>query len=76
METLMMAPTQELKMSGNPPLALEGLSTTWMIADFNDVVLHVFDDATRAYYDIEELWKAATRVELAQKSSFLTSVAL
>lgn len=75
-ETLVTAPSQELKTAGFPPLATEGLNTTWVVADFNDVVLHVFDDLTRQYYDIENLWKAAPRIDWTQKKNTLSSAAL
>ncbi len=29
---------------------------TWIVGDFNDVVLHVFTPEARAYYRLEELW--------------------
>lgn len=35
---------------------------TWMIADFVDVVVHLFEPNTRAYYDLEMLWGDAPRV--------------
>jgi ribosome-associated protein len=31
---------------------------TWIVMDFGDLVLHVFQEEQRAYYDLEELWKA------------------
>ncbi|MGA0285853.1 MAG: ribosome silencing factor [Phycisphaerales bacterium] len=38
-------------------------SITWVVADFVDVVVHLFEPQQRAYYDIEELWTGAPRVE-------------
>lgn len=35
---------------------------TWLLADFVDVVLHLFEPNTRAYYDLETLWPDAKRV--------------
>jgi len=36
---------------------IEGqLSAKWVLVDFFDIVLHVFDKSTRHYYDLENLW--------------------
>lgn len=37
--------------------------TTWYVVDFVDVVVHVFEPNTRAYYDIEMMWGDAPRLE-------------
>ena len=34
----------------------------WALLDFGDVVVHVFDETTRAFYDLEHLWGDAPRV--------------
>jgi ribosome-associated protein len=45
------------------PLSMEGLSAaTWVLMDFGDVVVHVFQEHSRALYDIEGLWIDAGRV--------------
>ena len=36
--------------------------TTWVVLDFIDLVVHLFDPATRAHYDLEMLWGDAPRV--------------
>ncbi|MCP4229727.1 MAG: ribosome silencing factor [bacterium] len=36
---------------------IEGYSEAhWVLIDLNNVVVHVFDDATREYYELERLW--------------------
>lgn len=37
--------------------------TTWVLADYVDVVLHLFDEEHRNYYDLEGLWGDAPRIE-------------
>jgi len=38
-------------------------AATWIIADFVDVVVHLFEPNLRAYYDLEGMWPDAHRVE-------------
>ena len=42
-----------------------GREGTWIIADYLDVVLHVFTPEARAYYRLEELWSDVPSVEPA-----------
>jgi ribosome-associated protein len=55
---------EDLKLKhGHDPLAVEGLTkATWVLLDFNDVVVHVFQQEARLYYDLEGLWIDAGRV--------------
>jgi ribosome-associated protein len=47
---------------GRGPTRIEGLSDArWVLLDFGDVVVHVFDEDTRTYYDLEHLWSVAPR---------------
>jgi ribosome-associated protein len=42
---------------GDGPRAIEGMDdATWVLMDFGDVIVHVFLDETRAYYDLDRLW--------------------
>ena len=48
---------------GRAPRATEGLSDlTWVLMDYGDFLVHVFDPDARAYYDLEHLWGDAPRV--------------
>jgi ribosome-associated protein len=42
------------------PLRVEGLTDAeWVALDYGDVIVHVFQEAAREYYDLEHLWSAA-----------------
>ena len=40
----------------------EDKAATWIVADFVEVVVHLFEPSTRGYYDLEMLWGDATTV--------------
>ena len=49
---------------GEKKMGIEGYQESrWVLLDFGDIVIHLFDDATRRYYDLENLWGDAPRVE-------------
>ncbi len=41
-------------------------SSTWVLADYVDVVIHMFDQQRRQYYDLELLWGDAPRIDWQQ----------
>jgi ribosome-associated protein len=44
-------------------LGVEGMpSGTWLLMDYGDVIVHIFHEDTRGYYDLETLWIDAARV--------------
>lgn len=54
-----------LKKAGRPALGLEGLKEgRWILLDFGEVVVHVFHEPVREFYDLDSLWGDAPRVEL------------
>ena len=54
-----------LKQEGTRPARIEGYKTAeWVLLDYGDFVVHVFDEKARRFYDLERLWRDATRVEL------------
>lgn len=38
-------------------------ASTWIIVDFVDLVVHLFEPSRRAYYDLEDLWSDAADLE-------------
>jgi ribosome-associated protein len=51
-------------------LGVEGMpSGTWLLMDFGDVVVHIFHEDTRGYYDLETLWIDAARVTTSANAS-------
>ena len=56
---------EELCSSGHRPLSVEGYEDgQWVLVDCGDVVVHIFYEPVRAFYDIESLWMRARRVDL------------
>lgn len=53
----------KLRAHGRKPLRVEGGEEgEWVLLDFGDVIVHVFQEHTRAFYDLERLWGDAPRV--------------
>lgn len=46
------------------PLGVEGMKEgQWVLMDYGDVVVHIFHDPVRSFYDIEGLWADAKRIQ-------------
>ena len=55
----------QLKEQGDLPLSVEGYTQAeWVLADYGDLLVHVFSPKARAYYDLERLWRNAKHVEI------------
>lgn len=55
----------ELPEAGHRPRGVEGQSSgRWILLDFFDVVVHVFQDEVRQHYQLERLWGDAPQLEL------------
>lgn len=56
-----------MKELGNKPSSVEGRkSGSWVLLDFGNVVVHVFEKHSRAYYDLDRLWVDARPVEVTE----------
>ena len=55
-----------MKEHGELPHHIEGhRGGTWILLDFSSVVVHLFMDEARQFYDLERLWKDAAEVDLS-----------
>jgi ribosome-associated protein len=51
---------------GEQRLGIEGYQESrWIVLDYGSVIVHLFDDETRDYYDLESLWADGTLVPLS-----------
>lgn len=56
--------------TGRSPLRVEGArEQQWVLIDYGDIVVHVFSDETRSFYEIERLYRDAPVIEWADSSS-------
>jgi ribosome-associated protein len=47
------------------PLAVDGFPLSqWIVADYGEIVIHVFHQEKRGYYSLEDLWSDAPRLKL------------
>lgn len=47
------------------PVRIEGYATAeWILLDYGDFIIHLFDKDAREFYDLERLWRDAGRVDL------------
>jgi ribosome-associated protein len=53
------------KEHGAKPMAVDGYPVSqWIVADYTDVVVHIFNAEKRAFYSLEDLWSDAPRLKL------------
>ncbi|MCZ6875146.1 MAG: ribosome silencing factor [bacterium] len=65
---------EEIKKGGERPLATEGYrEATWVLIDCADLVIHIFDEQTRQFYDLEHLWEQAEYVDISDSVTSVSS---
>ena len=56
---------EKLKEQGIAPARVEGYrSNSWIILDYDEVVVHLFTADAREFYDLDRLWADGEKVEL------------
>lgn len=60
----------ELSRKGIAPIGREGVRHGhWVLLDYGDVIIHVFEKETREYYGLEKLWMDARTIEVHEDTS-------
>ncbi len=56
---------EKLGRAGHPAKQIEGYDTAnWILADFGDVIVHIFDKENRLLYDLERIWRDGKMVDV------------
>lgn len=57
--------TERLRREGTRAERIEGYKTAeWVLVDYGDFIVHIFEDKARRFYDLERLWREGIRVPL------------
>ena len=55
---------EKLGRAGHPSKQVEGYDTAnWILMDFGDVIIHVFDKENRLLYDLERIWRDGQQID-------------
>ena len=51
--------------AGELPVGIEGYNQAeWVLADYGDLLIHIFSPKARDYYSLERLWRSAKTLEI------------
>jgi|SRR5215813_107212 len=60
---------EQLKRYGTRAARVEGYQTAeWILIDYGDFIVHVFDEKSRRFYDLERLWRQARRFDVSPEN--------
>ncbi len=63
---------EALRKEGIKEYSLEGFSLgNWILIDYNDVIVHIFLEDVRGYYNIESLWETSPKIKFDSKTGEL-----
>lgn len=61
--------------AGFKPLGIEGYREgKWILIDYDDIVVHIFQKPVREFYDLERLWIEAPHIEAGDEKSLEANV--
>ena len=56
-----------LKKQSIYPLGIEGFNeATWILLDYDEIIIHVFYQPVREFYELERLWADAPKIEFSE----------
>jgi ribosome-associated protein len=66
---------EKLKTADILPLGVEGEAAgQWVLMDYDDVIIHIFLDPVRTFYDLERLWSDAPRMDIPDETVTLKAL--
>lgn len=66
MQAIVDSIVEQLKRQGSPAARVEGYQAAeWILIDYGDFIVHVFDEKSRKFYDLEYLWREAKRLSVS-----------
>lgn len=58
---------EALGRAGHEPRQVEGYgSANWILMDYNDIIVHIFSDESRTFYDLERIWRDGKEVSVGE----------
>lgn len=59
---------EKLSKADYPLKQIEGYQTAnWILLDFGDIIIHIFDRENRLFYDLERIWQDGRKVDLTRE---------
>lgn len=56
---------EELYKAGSAPKHIEGYdNANWILMDFNDIIVHIFNENDRLFYDLERIWRDGKHIDI------------
>ena len=58
--------SEMLGRAGYEPRQVEGYATaSWILMDYNDIIVHIFSEEDRLFYDLERIWRDGKQIDIS-----------